>query len=88
MSVERHVRVFKNGRSRAVRIPKEFDVFGDEVVMRQDGKRLIIEPPARRDLGEVLAYLRSLPPLGPDEQFPEIEDRPPEPFSDFDDFKD
>jgi antitoxin VapB len=36
MRAERHVRIFKNGRSRAVRIPKEFDIFGDEAVMREE----------------------------------------------------
>jgi antitoxin VapB len=87
MSAERHVRVFRNGRSRAVRIPKELDIFGDEVVMRREGERVVIEAPRKRDLAEVLDYLRSLPPLGPDDQFPEIEDLPAEPLTDFDDIK-
>ena len=87
MSAERHVRVFRNGRSRAVRIPKELDIFGDEVVMRREGERVVIEAPRKRDLAEVLDYLRSLPPLGPDDQFPEIEDLPAEPLTDLDDIK-
>lgn len=86
MGAERHVRIFKNGRSRAVRIPKDLDIFGDEVVMREEGGRVVMEVPRKRDLAEVLAYLRTLPPLGPDEQFPDIEDEPPEPMTDFDDF--
>jgi antitoxin VapB len=85
MGAERHVRIFRNGRSRAVRIPKELDIFGDEVVMRREGERVVIEAPHKRDLAEVLEYLRSLPPLGPDEPFPDIEDLPPEPMTDFDD---
>jgi antitoxin VapB len=79
MGAERHVRIFKNGRSRAVRIPKNLDIFGDEVVMREEGGRVIMEPSKRRDLREVIDWLRSQPPLGPDEQFPEIDDPPPEP---------
>jgi antitoxin VapB len=79
MGAERHVRIFKNGRSRAVRIPKDLDIFGDEVVMREEGGRVIMEPSKRRDLREVIDWLRSQPPLGPDEQFPEIDDPPPEP---------
>lgn len=35
MEQERHVRVFKNGRNRAVRIPVEFEFPGDEVIMRR-----------------------------------------------------
>ncbi len=78
MGAERHVRLFRNGRNRAVRIPREFDSFGDEVVMRQDGERLVIEPLPKRTLAEALDYLASLPPH--DDEFPEIEDLPAEPF--------
>ena len=37
------VNIFKNGRSRAVRIPKEFEIEGDRVVMvrQSDGSILI-----------------------------------------------
>ena len=72
-------RVFKNGRSRAVRIPKELDFDGDEVIFRkeQDG-RLSLEPlPRRRSPKELVKWLRSQPPL--DEDFPEVQDFPPEP---------
>lgn len=77
VSAERHVKLFRNGSNQAVRIPREFELPGDEAVMRKEGDRLIIEPAARRSLGEVLDYLASLPPL--EEEFPEIDDRPPEP---------
>lgn len=40
----RHVRIFRNGRSQAVRIPVEFEIDGAEAIMRKDGDRLIIEP--------------------------------------------
>ena len=79
MSVERHVRIFKNGRSRAVRIPKEFDIFGDEVIMCSDGNSIVLRPARRRTPRELVDYLRSLPRLGPEDSFPEIDDPPPEP---------
>ena len=75
MGAERHVRIFKNGRSRAVRIPKELDIFGDEVVMRGEQGRVIIERPRKEALRDILARLEPIA----DEEWPEIDDRPPEP---------
>ncbi|MBA3668201.1 MAG: AbrB/MazE/SpoVT family DNA-binding domain-containing protein [Sphingomonas sp.] len=84
MSAVRHLRIFKNGRSRAVRIPKELDIFGEGLVMRREGERIILEPEPRRDLSSVLEYLRGLPLLGPSDEFPDIEDFPPDSVNDFD----
>lgn len=72
MNEIRHVRLFRNGRNQAVRIPVEFELPGDEALMRRDGDRLVIEPLAKRGLSALLA---SLEPL--DEAFPEIVDLPP-----------
>jgi antitoxin VapB len=44
VSPERHVKLFKNGRNLAVRIPREFEFPGEEAIMRKEGDRLIIEP--------------------------------------------
>ncbi len=74
MSTERHVRIFRNGRNQAIRIPREFELPGNEAVVRKEGNRLIIEPAPRRSL---LALLATWEPC--DEVVPEIEDRPPEP---------
>ena len=41
-------KVFRNGRSQAVRLPKEFRFEGDEVSIRRDGRRVILEPLKRR----------------------------------------
>jgi len=71
---ERHVKLFKNGRNQAVRIPREFEFPGEEAVMRKDGERLIIEPAPPKSL---LAVLSTLKPL--DEDFPPINDTPPTP---------
>jgi antitoxin VapB len=73
---ERRVRLFKNGRSQAVRIPREFELPGEEVVIRREGERLIIEPAPKKSL---LALLATLEPI--DEEFPPIKDGPPEPVA-------
>jgi antitoxin VapB len=73
MSAERYVKIFRNGRNQAVRIPKEFELPGQDAIMRKEGPRLIIEPAPRRSLLEIL---KTLEPI--DEDFPEIEDPPPE----------
>jgi antitoxin VapB len=66
---ERHVKLFKNGRNQAVRIPREFELPGEDAIMRKDGDKLIIEPAPPRSL---LAVLAGLAPL--DEEFPPIAD--------------
>jgi antitoxin VapB len=72
MQNERHVRLFKNGRNQALRIPREFELPGDEAIIRREGNRLIVEPLARPSLLTVLAGLKPL-----EEDFPEVEDLPP-----------
>ena len=41
---KRHVKPFRNGRNRAVRIPREFELPGDEAIMRKESVQLIVEP--------------------------------------------
>jgi antitoxin VapB len=62
----RHVRLFRNGRNQALRIPRELELPGDEALIRKDGDRLIVEPIRRASL---LAVLETLQPL--DEQLPD-----------------
>lgn len=70
---ERHVRLFRNGRNQALRIPREFELEGNEAIIRKEGDRLIVEPIRK---GRLLALLATLPAL--DEHFPDIdEDLPP-----------
>ncbi len=73
MSVKR-VSLFRNGANQAVRIPREFELPGNEAVMRKEGGRLVIEPVPRPSLIELF---RTWEPI--DEEWPEIEDPPPEP---------
>ena len=60
MSVERRVKIFRNGRNQAVRIPREFELPGEDAVMRKEDGRLVIEPVAPRSLLALLATLPSL----------------------------
>jgi antitoxin VapB len=68
------VKLIRIGRSQVVRIPRAFELPGGDAIMRKKGERLIIEPTPRKSL---LAVLATLEPL--DEEFPAIEDLPPDP---------
>ncbi len=70
----RYVKLFRNGRNQAVRIPREFELPGTDAIIRKEGQRLIIEPVPPKSL---LAVLGSLPTL--EEDFPAIEDDPATP---------
>lgn len=72
MQTERHVRLFRNGRNQALRIPREFDLPGNDAIVRKEGDRLIIEPSK-----SLLAVLASLQPMTDD--FPAIDELPIEP---------
>lgn len=72
MSEPRRVRLFRNGRNQAVRIPVEFELPGDEAVMYRDGGRLVIEAVRKRGL---VALLKTMKPV--EEEFPEIADPVP-----------
>jgi len=37
MTTCRKVKLFKNGRNQAVRIPREFELPGEDAIMRRDG---------------------------------------------------
>jgi antitoxin VapB len=72
MSTERHVRLFRNGRNQALRIPREFELEGNEAIVRREGDCLIVEPVTR---GGLLAVLSRLRPL--DEAFPDVDETLP-----------
>ena len=78
MQTERHVRLFRNGRNQAIRIPREFELEGNEAVIRRDGGRLIIEPVAKGGLLALLADWKTTddilakiddPPVTPEDIF-------------------
>ena len=68
MNTERHVRLFKNGRNQALRIPRDLELPGHEAIVRKEGRCLVVEPVARPSLLAVLATLKPL-----DEDFPHID---------------
>ena len=65
----KEVKLFRNNRSQAVRIPAEFALPGDKVRISRDGDRLILEPVGTKDL---LVTLAGLEPL--DEVFPDFDE--------------
>lgn len=68
-TTRRTVRLFRNGASQAVRIPKEFEFAGEEIVLVRDGDRIILEPVRS---GGLLDTLRTLG--GWDEPFPDVDE--------------
>ncbi|MFN8720541.1 MAG: antitoxin [Rhodospirillales bacterium] len=73
-------KLFRHGRSQAVRLPKEFRLPGTEVRVSREGERIILEPIARSaaDVAAVFADIDRLragaddldrpvdPPVAPD----------------------
>lgn len=68
MSGERQVRLFRNGRNQALRIPRDLELPGRAAILRKEGPRLIVEPLARPSL---LTVLQKLKPIR--DEFPIIE---------------
>jgi antitoxin VapB len=73
VTIERHVKLFRNGRNQAVRIPREFELPGEDAIMHKEGNKLIIEPAKKKT--DLLEWLATLEPI----DFPEIADLPTEP---------
>ena len=71
---ERHAALFRNGRNQAVRIPREFEMEGSEVLIRKDGHSLVLTPIRSHKLRDLLASWHPL-----DDALPEVEDLPPQP---------
>jgi antitoxin VapB len=70
--------LFRNGRSQAVRIPKEFEFEGEEVLISKDESgKLTLEPLKKKPT--LLEVLATLEPLPEEDWMPEISDFPPEP---------
>lgn len=74
MPTERSVRLFRNGRNQAVRIPRELELPGTEALIRKEGNTLILVPQRGNSL---LETLKSLKPLRG--SLPKVPDRPAEP---------
>lgn len=75
----RAVRLFRNGANQAVRIPREFELPGNEAIMHKEGNRLVIElAPVEYPRGSPAAFLQALDRLAQlqpfDEEFPDVDD--------------
>ena len=66
----RHVKIFLKDGHRAVEIPEEFDFPGDEITMRKEGDRIILEPKERKT--DLLEWLATIEPW--DEEFPDVDE--------------
>ncbi len=66
----KRARLFMNGGSQAVRLPKEFRFEGTEVLVRREGKRVILEPVgpqvSRKDMAAVRRVMDELGPMTPE----------------------
>ena len=72
-------KLFKNGRSQAVRLPREFRFEGDRVRVRRAGRGVLVEPV----FTDVSAWFAELDRLGSGEPFlPEGRHQPPAPRRD------
>jgi antitoxin VapB len=77
-SQTRSVRIFRNGRSQAIRIPREFALPGNEATISRDRKgRLIVEPSRTPTMVELL---HSWEPLSEEDSMPPIDKLTVEPF--------
>lgn len=74
MAMERRVKLFRSGGSQAVRIPRAFELPGEDAIMRRESARIVIEPVSPRSL---LALLAALDPI--DEEFAPVDDIVPGP---------
>src|ERR1035441_9803964 len=74
----RSVRLFRNGRSQAIRIPREFALPGNEATISRDRKgRLIVEAVKKPTLRELI---ETWDPLPDEDAMPPIDKLTVEPF--------
>ena len=66
MPEERRVRIFRNGRNQAVRIPREWELEADEALLRREDGVLTLVPVPRAGLLPWLATLEQLEVPFPD----------------------
>ena len=65
---QQRVRLFRNGRNQAVRIPKSFEMDCDEALIRKEGNKLVLEPVKKGGLLNLLMSLEAI-----DETFPDLD---------------
>ena len=75
----RTAKLFQNGRSQAVRLPKEFRFAGTEVQIRRTKKGVLLEPAGAREkrAWDVQTWFQSMDELGAGEVMPGGRNQPP-----------
>lgn len=82
MSKTATAKLFKHGRSQAVRLPKEFRLPGDEVRVRRVGRGVLLEP-LERSVEDIRAIFDEIDRLGGRDFLPEGRpEQPPMPPAD------
>ena len=70
MTMQRHVKLTRNSGEDTISLPEEFALSSDDVIIRKEGDRLIIEPEIARNRqvnGALLAWLAAREPLPPED---------------------
>jgi virulence-associated protein VagC len=70
MTMQRHVKLTRNAGDDTISLPAEFALSSDDVIIRKEGDRLIIEPEIARNRqvnGALLAWLATQEPLPPED---------------------
>ena len=70
MTMQRHVKLTRTAGEDTISLPAEFALSSDDVVIRKEGDRLIIEPEIARNRqvnGALLAWLATQEPLRADD---------------------
>ena len=70
MTMQRHIKLTRNPGGDTISLPAEFALSSDDVVIRKEGDRLIIEPEFVRNRqvnGALLAWLATREPLPPED---------------------
>lgn len=75
MNMQRPIKLRRNGPNQSVEIPREFELPGEDAIIRKEGDKLIIEPAKAKN--NLLEWLATLEPI--EDEFPEIDDPPPDP---------
>ena len=70
VSPGRRARLFRNGRNQAVRIPRELELPGTDVLIHKEGERLVIEPVTLKS--ELLKVVSTLEHVS--EEFPDVDE--------------